>query len=217
MIYEKRVYKAVPGKLPAINARFANHTCAFFKEFDIGMVGFWNDEIGASNQMTYITSFDSMADREEKWTAFGAHKPWNEVRAETEVDGPLVAQVINSFMTLTDYSPQPSFKTSLQELRIYDAMPGKMPDLNNRFKNHTMALFEKHGIENVAYWTDVVGTSNRLTYMLGYPDLAGREKGWSGFQSDPAWQTARAASEENGALVRVSKHSMLRLADYSPR
>ena len=217
MIYEKRVYKAVPGKLPAINARFANHTCAFFKEFDIGMVGFWNDEIGASNQMTYITSFDSMADREEKWTAFGAHKPLNEVRAETEVDGPLVAQVINSFMTLTDYSPQPSFKTSLQELRIYDAMPGKMPDLNNRFKNHTMALFEKHGIENVAYWTDVVGTSNRLTYMLGYPDLAGREKGWSGFQSDPAWQTARAASEENGALVRVSKHSMLRLADYSPR
>jgi len=217
LIYEKRVYKAVPGKLPAINARFANHTCAFFKEFDIGMVGFWNDEIGASNQMTYITSFDSMADRDEKWTAFGAHKPWNEVRAETEVDGPLVAQVINSFMTLTDYSPQPSFKTSLQELRIYDAMPGKMPDLNNRFKNHTMALFEKHGIENVAYWTDVVGTSNRLTYMLGYPDLARREKGWSGFQSDPAWQTARAASEENGALVRVSKHSMLRLADYSPR
>ena len=217
MIYEKRVYKAVPGKLPAINARFANHTCAFFKEFDIGMVGFWNDEIGASNQMTYITSFDSMADRDEKWTAFGAHKPWNEVRAETEVDGPLVAQVINSFMTLTDYSPQPFFKTSLQELRIYDAMPGKMPDLNNRFKNHTMALFEKHGIENVAYWTDVVGTSNRLTYMLGYPDLAGREKGWSGFQSDPAWQTARAASEENGPLVRVSKHSMLRLADYSPR
>ena len=217
MIYEKRVYKAVPGKLPAINARFANHTCAFFKEFDIGMVGFWNDETGASNQMTYITSFDSMADREEKWTAFGAHKPWNEVRAETEVDGPLVAQVINSFMTLTDYSPQPSFKTSLQELRIYEAMPGKMPDLNNRFKNHTMALFEKHGIENVAYWTDVVGTSNRLTYMLGYPDLAEREKGWSGFQSDPAWQTARSASEENGALVRVSKHSMLRLADYSPR
>jgi len=217
LIYEKRVYKAVPGKLPAINARFANHTCAFFKEFDIGMVGFWNDEIGASNQMTYITSFDSMADRDEKWTAFGAHKPWNEVRAETEVDGPLVAQVFSSFMTLTDYSPQPSFKTSLQELRIYDAMPGKMPDLNNRFKNHTMALFEKHGIENVAYWTDVVGTSNRLTYMLGYPDLAGREKGWSGFQSDPAWQTARAASEENGALVRVSKHSMLRLADYSPR
>ena len=47
--------------------------------------------------------------------------------------------------------------------------------------------------------------------------MAAREKGMSGFQSDPAWQKARAASEENGALVRVSKHSILRLTDYSPR
>ena len=61
MIYESRIYKAVPGKLPAINARFANHTIGFFEEFNIGMMGFWNDEIGASNQLTYILSFDSMA------------------------------------------------------------------------------------------------------------------------------------------------------------
>ena len=217
MIYESRIYKAVPGKLPAINARFANHTIGFFEEFNIGIVGFWNDEIGASNQLTYILSFDSMADREEKWSAFGSHKPWLEVRAETEVNGPLVAQVINSFMSLTPYSPQPSFKTTLQEKRVYEAMPGKLPDLHNRFSNHTMALFEKHGIENVAYWTEDVGTSNRLVYMLGYPDLGAREKSFAAFGSDPAWQKARAASEENGALVRVAKVSILRLTDYSPR
>ena len=217
MLYESRIYKAVPGKLAAINARFANHTIGFFNEFDIGIVGFWNDEIGASNQLTYILSFDSMADREKKWSAFGAHKPWLEVRAETESDGPLVSQVINSFMRLTPYSPEPSFKTTLQEKRIYEAMPGKLPELHDRFSNHTMGLFEKHGIENVAYWPEDVGTSNRLVYMLGYPDLAAREKGWAAFRSDPAWQKASAASEENGALVRVSKHSILRLTDYSPR
>ena len=217
MIYESRIYKAVPGKLPAINARFANHTIGFFAEFNIGMVGFWNDEIGASNQLTYILSFDSMADREQKWAAFGAHKPWQEVCAETEKDGPLVSQVLNSFMSLTPYSPQPSFKSTLHEKRVYEAMPGKLPDLHNRFSNHTTGLFEKHGIENVAYWTEDVGTSNRLVYMVGYPNLGAREKGWTSFQSDPAWQKARAASEENGALVRVSKHSILRLTDYSPR
>ncbi len=217
MIYESRIYKAVPGKLPAINARFANHTIGFFAEFNIGMLGFWNDEIGASNQLTYILSFDSMADREKKWAAFGTHKPWLEVRAETEADGPLVAQVINSFMRLTPYSPEPSFKTTLQEKRVYEAMPGKLPDLHNRFSNHTMGLFEKHGIENVAYWTEDVGTSNRLVYMLGYPDLGAREKGWAAFGADPEWQKARSKSEENGPLVRVSKHSMLRLTDYSPR
>ena len=217
MIYESRIYKAVPGKLPAINARFANHTIGFFKEFGIGIVGFWNDEIGASNQLTYILSFDSMADREEKWAAFQSHKPWHEARAETEANGPLVAQVLNSFMSLTPYSPQPSFKTTLQEKRIYEAMPGKLPDLHNRFSNHTMGLFEKHGIENVAYWTEDVGTSNRLVYMVGYPDLGAREKNWAAFGADPEWQKARTKSEENGALVRVSKHSILRLTDYSPR
>ena len=110
-----------------------------------------------------------------------------------------MAQVINSFMSLTPYSPPPKFKTAVQELRVYDAMPGKLPDLHNRFKNHTMGLFEKHGIENVAYWTEDVGTSNRLVYMLGYPDLGGREKSWTAFQNDPDWQKARAASEENGS------------------
>ncbi|MDA0262942.1 MAG: NIPSNAP family protein [Chloroflexi bacterium] len=217
MIYEQRIYKAVPGKLPAINARFANHTIGFFEEFGIGVVGFWNDEIGESNQLTYITSFENMADREEKWNAFQSHKPWHEVRAETEANGPLVSQVINSFMSLTPYSPQPAFKTNLQEKRVYDTMPGKLPNLHARFKDHTMGLFEKHGIQNVAYWTEDIGTSNRLVYMVGYPDLDAREKGWAGMNADPEWQKARAASEVDGALVRVSKHSILRLTDYSPR
>ena len=128
MLYESRVYKAVPGRLPDINARFANHTMGFFKQYEIGMMGFWTDDIGASNQLTYILSFDSVTDRAEKWAAFQADKGWAEVRAETESEGPIVAQVINSFMSLTPYSPPPKFKTAVQELRVYDAMPGKLPD-----------------------------------------------------------------------------------------
>jgi hypothetical protein len=217
MLYELRVYLTTPGKLSAINARFANHTIPIFKRFGIGMNGFWNDDIGRSNQLTYILNFENMADREEKWNAFQADKEWAEVRAETESNGPIVAQVLNSFMALTPYSPQPSFKTAVQELRIYDSMPGRLPDLNNRFSNHTLGLFEKHGIENVGYWTDIVGTSNRLTYMIGYPDLGAREKSWNAFQADPEWGKARAASEENGPLVEVSRHSILRPTPYSPR
>ena len=139
------------------------------------------------------------------------------MRAETEADGPLVAKVVNSVMRPTPYSPEPKFETAVQELRVYDAMPGKLPDLHNRFKNHTMGLFEKHGIENVAYWTEDIGTSNRLVYMLGYSGLGAREKSWAAFGADPDWQTARAASEENGSLVRVSTHSILRPTPYSPR
>ena len=217
MLYEARTYTAVPGKLPAVNDRFAKHTTGIFKNHGIGMLGFWTAEIGTSNQLIYILAFDSMADREQKWAAFQADPTWHQVRAETEAAGPIVDHVVNAFMRLTPYSPTPQLGSNVYELRVYDAMPGKLPALHNRFADHTMQLFKKHGIDNVAYWTDDVGTSNRLIYMLGYPDLGAREKSWTAFQADPAWQQARAESEKNGALVRVSRHSILRLTPYSPR
>ncbi len=217
MLYENRVYTAVPGKLSNVNDRFSNHTIGYFKQYDIGMMGFWTDEIGTSNQLTYILDFDSMADREQKWTSFQADEGWLQVRAETESNGPIVSVVTNTFMRLTPYSPEPNLSSNVQELRTYDAMPGKLPALHDRFSNHTMHLFEKHGIENVAYWTEDVGTNNRLVYMLGYPSLGDREKSWASFQADPDWQKAREASEVDGALVRVSRHSILRLTPYSPR
>jgi hypothetical protein len=217
MLYEARIYKTVPGRLPALNDRFANHTIGLFKKHGIGILGFWTDEIGTSNQLTYILTFDSMADRETKWTAFQADSVWHRVRAETEADGPIVAQVHNTFMRLTPYSPEPRLRSKVQELRIYDTMPGKLPALHDRFANHTMGLFEKHGIDNIAYWIEDVGTNNRLVYMLGYPDLGAREKSWAGFMADPAWQKARAESEKDGPVVRVSRHSILRLTPYSPR
>jgi len=52
MLYELRVYNALPGKLPALNDRFAEHTMGFFKKHGIGMLGFWTAEIGTSNQLT---------------------------------------------------------------------------------------------------------------------------------------------------------------------
>jgi NIPSNAP len=217
MLYESRIYTAVPGKLPAVNDRFAKHTMDFFKKHGIGMLGFWTDEIGTSNRLIYILVFDSMADREKKWTAFQADPGWHQVRAETEASGPIVDHVVNAFMRLTPYSPPPQMRSNIQELRIYDAMPGKLQALHDRFANHTMQLFTKHGIENVAYWTEDVGTSNRLVYMLGHADLGAREKGFSAFQADPAWQQARAESERHGPLVRVSRHAILRLTPYSPR
>jgi hypothetical protein len=217
MLYEARVYVAVPGKLPAINDRFAKHTLGFFQKHGIGVLGFWTDEIGASNQLTYILRFDSMADRETKWGAFQADPGWHQVRAQTEAAGPIVAQVLNTFMRPTPYSPEPRLNSNVYELRIYDAMPGKLPALHDRFAKHTMSLFEKHGMTNVGYWTEDVGTSNRLVYMLGHAGLGAREKSFAAFGADPVWQQARAESEKEGPLVRVSRHSILRLTPYSPR
>jgi hypothetical protein len=123
MLYESRLYITVPGKLPAINDRFAKYTIGFFKKYGIGILGFWNDEIGTSNQLTYILAFDSMADREQKWGAFQADPGWHQVRAETEASGPIVAQVINTFYAadplLTSAVPDPLQGAGIARLRCY--------------------------------------------------------------------------------------------------
>jgi hypothetical protein len=105
MIYELRIYETVPGKLPALNERFAKHTLGFFKKHGIYVVGFWTEDIGTSNQLVYMLGFDSLADREKKWTAFQADPGWNQVRAESEKNGPINARVRNMILRPTNYSP----------------------------------------------------------------------------------------------------------------
>ena len=105
----------------------------------------------------------------------------------------------------------------MQELRIYEAVPGKLPALHDRFANHTTGFFKKYGMEVVGYWTEDVGTSNQLVYMLGYPSLGDREKSWAAFAADPEWQKVVADSHRDGVLVRHSHNTILRPTAYSPR
>ena len=105
MIYELRIYETIPGRLPALNDRFAQHTLGFFQKHGIHVVGFWTEDIGASNQLVYMLGFESLADREQKWNAFQADPGWHQVRAESEADGPINARVRNMILRPTSYSP----------------------------------------------------------------------------------------------------------------
>ena len=90
----------------------------------------------------------------------------------------------------------------IYELRIYECVPGRLPDLNKRFSTITLGIWEKHGIKQAGFWTTVVGESNQdLFYMLAWESLADREKKWNAFQADPEWQTKRAETEKDGAIV----------------
>ena len=81
-------------------------------------------------------------------------------------------------------------------------MPGRLPALLNRFANITLKIWERHGIKQAGFWTTVVGESNQdLFYMLAWESLADREKKWNAFQADPEWQTKRAETEKDGAIV----------------
>lgn len=102
------------------------------------------------------------------------------------------------------------------EMRTYFAAPGKLDDLNARFRNHTLRLFEKHGIENIGYWTPIDNPDNKLIYILASPSKEARDKSWKEFFADPDWQSASKASEANGKLVSKVESLFLTATDYSP-
>jgi hypothetical protein len=105
------------------------------------------------------------------------------------------------------------------ELRTYTAAPGKLDALHARFRDHTNALFVKHGMKIVGFWVPSdkdKGADNTLVYMLEFPDRAAREKAWEAFRQDPQWIAARDASEAGGKLVDKVDSVMLTATDYSP-
>ncbi len=217
MIYEYRTYEATPGNIGALN-KHLEVASGLFAKHDLGVLGFWTEEFGASFQVNYMWIYEDMEDRQKKLAAFGSDPDWRkQVEQETAEHGVVVARTHNIMFQPTAYCPESKMGGNVQELRIYDAMPGRLPELHNRFANHTMGLFEKHGMTNVGYWTEAFGTSSRLVYMLGFPSIADRENSWRAFGSDPDWQKARSESEVNGTLVGGIKNVLLRPTAYSPR
>ena len=104
----------------------------------------------------------------------------------------------------------------IHELRIYRCVPGRLPALHKRFQSATLALWEKHGIRQVGFWTVLVGDGNQdLYYLLEWKDMAERESKWGAFQSDPEWQAKRADSERDGPIVANVTSSFLAPTAYS--
>ena len=104
----------------------------------------------------------------------------------------------------------------LYELRVYQPVPGRMPALLARFRDQTVAIWEKHGIRAVGFWTTLIGeSSSELTYMLAWESLADREARWTAFQNDPAWHKARDDSERDGPIVARISNQILRPTAFS--
>jgi hypothetical protein len=97
---------------------------------------------------------------------------------------------------------QQTITSSYFEMRTYTVHEGKMPDLIQRFQNHTRTLFAKHGIESVAYFLSEAQPEQQLTFILGYPSAAERDIRWGNFANDPEWKAVAKASEANGPIVQ---------------
>ena len=225
-VYEMRVYYAAEGKLEALNARFRDHTVKLFEKHGIENVGYWEPIENPERKLIYFLAYPSREAREASWKAFKEDPEWQKAQKASEVDGKLVAKVETKFFKATDYSP--AIKADAKgnrvfEMRVYTASPGNLKALESRFRDHTVKLFEKHGISNVAYWTlmeDQPGADVNLTYIVAHESPESAKKSFGEFGKDPAWQTALKSSEANaGGSLTAPKgvnSTFLRAMDYSP-
>ncbi len=115
-----------------------------------------------------------------------------------------------------DANPVPA-ATAVYELRVYHAAAGKLPELLARFRDHTVKLFDRHGMKSVAYWTpvDEPEKDNTLVYILYHPSREAASANWKSFQDDPEWKRVRDQSEANGKLVEKVDSTFLALTDFS--
>jgi hypothetical protein len=105
MIYELRIYRCLPGRLPALMKRFYTVTLGLWKKHGIRQAGFWTTLVGESNMdLTYMLAWDSLAERERIWNAFMADPEWIKERADSEKDGMIVANISSSFLQPTAFS-----------------------------------------------------------------------------------------------------------------
>lgn len=105
MIHELRIYRTLPGRLPALLARFQDHTLRIWDRHGIRQAGFWTTLVGESSfDLTYLLAWESLAERERKWTAFQADPEWHQVRADSEKDAPIIHNISNQLLLPTVFS-----------------------------------------------------------------------------------------------------------------
>jgi len=104
------------------------------------------------------------------------------------------------------------------ELRTYTAPEGKLGELNARFRNHTMRIFQKHGMTNVGYFTpqDAPLSQNTLVYVISHSSRDAAKQSWAAFGKDPEWQKVANDSQVNGKIVAKVESVFLDPTDYSP-
>jgi hypothetical protein len=105
----------------------------------------------------------------------------------------------------------------IYELRVYRSLPGQMPRLLDRFRDHTLGIWERLGIRQVGFWTTAVGEEegSELTYLLAWDSFADRETRWNALQSDPTWQQVKAESERAGYIVDSIRNQLLVPTSFS--
>lgn len=225
-LYEFRNYTAAEGKLNDIHDVMREAGLPAMRKHGITPLGMWVPKDNAAGQVMVLVSLPNQEVREKATAAVRADPDLQKAIQAKSANGPIVAKMDTFLMKATDYSPaiRPD-KTGNRvfEARHYVAAPGRLDALHARFRDHTVRLFKKHGMTNIAYWSPAAGekgADTMLFYLLAHASQDAAKASFAAFGQDPEWQQARKESEEKagGPLTAPGgvKSFFLEATDYSP-
>lgn len=216
-------------KLAALHARLRDKQSPLLEKHGVTTEGVFTSAGENLEALTYVlVSAEGPGAMNEGWKDFVADPEWQKFLAESEQDGPLVAQASKTRLRTTRwspvFSPEKSTRPRVFELRTYTGPDrAKHSALMKRFREHTMRLFENHGMTNLVYWTPDEGpaASQKLVYLLAHDSVDAAQNSFAAFRADPDWLAARKASEEQagGSLTNAGKgvvSEFLVATEYSP-
>jgi hypothetical protein len=228
-LYELQVYRSSPGKLDALHARLRDHQIPLLEKHGVITAGVFVPAGENPEGIVYVlASAEGLGALQDGWAAFIEDPAWRRVQTETDGDGKLVLEAAKSRLRTTSWSPaftaEKASKSRVFELRTYTCPDrAKHSALMRRFREHTMKLFSKHGMNNLVYWTpdEEPEASRKLVYLLAHDSVDAAQKSFAAFRADPEWLAARKASEEQaGGSLTTQENGVvsefLQATEYSP-
>jgi hypothetical protein len=225
MFYELRHYTAPDTTtLGALTNWFGEHAVPAWQAAGVRVVGCWTVELGQQPRFTAILAFDDLNQRTEQFQRFYASDSWKAATAALNArSGGMISGINTAILEPTAYSPDPfafprAEQRGVYEERVYRGITSRTTArVNQRFAEHTVRLFRKHGITPVAFWNVIIGADQpSIYYLVRYDDLAQRQPAWAAFRGDPDWQKAYTESEQNGPLLLRITSTLLMPTGFSP-
>ena len=227
-LYELRVYTPEPHRQSDVLKLIEGPGQKFVAKHKIEFVGAWIPEDASDNRVVTLVRHLDRKTGDANWMAFQADPEWQAALKASEVNGKKPVQSVDRiFLSVNDYSPELNVQTvgnRVFELRTYIASPKNLPALNDRFRNHTLGLFKKHGMTNVIYWSiadgekttakallnsvspvgksaaeisdDLEAVDNSLVYFITHASQDAAKASFDTFRQDDAWNKVRTDSEQ---------------------
>ena len=228
-IHEWHTLAAAPGQLAAVHARLRDRVLPALDGRGLRTLAVFTPVGDNPDRLVHLVVERGLDDSGPAGADLLADvAEWQSLLADVEgIPAPAAPRGVQRLRT-TSWSPPPAAgigtAARVFELRTYTCPDAaKRTALLGRFEHHTLALFEKHGMTNVIYWTPDGGADadTKLVYLLAHASTAAAKESFDAFRKDPDWIAAKAASETaaGGSLTTREKgvvSEFLAPADYSP-